>query len=81
MIWHDVDQNDDEWRALRCGKVTGSGLGKVMANNGKAFGDPAKKYAVQLALERITNTWQDNGFSNAHTERGHEQEPIARMLY
>lgn len=81
MIWHDIPQNTDEWLQLRCGKITGSGLGKIMANEGKAFGDPAKKYAIQIALERIKETWQEGGFSNHHTERGHEQEPIARMLY
>lgn len=80
-MWHDIDQNSDEWLALRCGKITGSALGKIMANEGKAFGDPAKDYALQLALERINGCPTEGGFSNAHTERGHEQEPIARMLY
>jgi hypothetical protein len=77
----DVDQGSDEWLALRLGKVTGSGLSKVMANAGKAFGDPAKKYAVELALEQITGKSQSVFYSNAHMDRGHEQEPIARMLY
>lgn len=81
MRWHDVQQNSDEWQALRCGKVTASNFGAFMANEGKAFGDPAKRYALQIALERITGKKAETGFSNDHTERGHEQEPIARMLY
>lgn len=81
-MWHDVEQNSEAWNDLRCGKVTASNAGCFMANDGKAFGDPAKKYALQVALERINGcSKSENGFSNSHTERGHEQEPIARRLY
>ncbi|HBL8850878.1 TPA: YqaJ viral recombinase family protein, partial [Enterobacter hormaechei] len=45
------------------------------------FGEPAKRYALQLALEQIKGCKSEFGFSNDHMERGHEQEPIARMLY
>ena len=76
-----VEQTTDEWMELRCGKVTASNFGIIMANEGKAFGEPAKKYALNIALERCTGNKTNHGFSNAHTERGHEQEPLARMLY
>jgi hypothetical protein len=81
VIWHDIDQNTEAWKELRCGKITGSALGKIMANEGKAFGDPAKDYALQLALERITGCPYESGYTNPHMERGHEQEPLARMMY
>jgi len=81
MIFHDVEQNTEEWLALRLGKATASNFACFMANDGKSFGEPAKKYAVQIALERINGTRKENGFSNEHMERGHEQEPIARLLY
>lgn len=81
MIFHDVEQNSDAWHELRLGKVTASNFGLIMANDGKVFGEPAKRYALQLALERINGRKAEHGFSNDHTERGHEQEPIARMLY
>lgn len=81
MIWHDVEQNGEEWDALRLGKATASNFGIVMANAGKAFGDPAKRYALQLALEQIKGCKSEFSFSNDHMERGHEQEPVARMLY
>jgi hypothetical protein len=57
-------------------------MAKVMANYGKAFGEPAKKLAVSIAVEQVTGK-RINGssFSNEHTERGHTQEPIARALY
>ncbi len=80
-IFHDVQQNTDAWLDLRLGKATASKFGIIMANEGKAFGDPAKDYALQLALELATGKRAEFSFANEHTERGHEQEPIARMLY
>lgn len=81
LNFHNVQQNTDEWIALRLGKATASQFGTFMANYGKDFGDPAKRYALQIALERLTSKKAEHSFSNDHTERGHEQEPIARMLY
>lgn len=77
----DVQQNTEEWLGLRAGKLTSSKLGVVMANYGKAFGEPAKKYAVEIAIEQITGQPASSSYSNEHMERGHEQEPVARMLY
>ena len=81
MIFHDVEQNTDAWLELRLGKITASKYGVIMANEDKSFGEPAKRYALQLALERITGNKAEFSFSNEHMERGHEQEPIARLLY
>jgi len=81
-MWVDIRQNTDEWLDLRAGKVSGSSIGKIMANFGKAFGDPAKKLAVNLAIERVTGKRvEGDHYTNKHMERGHEEEPIARMLY
>lgn len=77
----DVNQNTDEWFNLRAGKLTSSKLGTIMANFGKAFGEPAKKYAVNIAIEQITSKPIASTYSNEHMERGHEQEPLARMMY
>jgi YqaJ-like recombinase protein len=81
MIFHDVQQNSEDWEALRLGKVTASKFSTFMANDGKAFGDPAKRYALQVALELATGKKSDFSFKNDDMERGHEQEPLARMLY
>ena len=97
MTFHDVDQNTDEWMDLRVGKVGGSSIGKIMAvprkktdcptcdpkesELAKKFGDPAKKYAIQIALERITGEAKGDNYSNGHMERGHEQEPLAKKAY
>lgn len=81
MTFHDVEQNTEGWMDLRLGKATASNFGCFMANDGKAFGDPAKRYALQIALEISTGKRSEFSFSNEHMERGHEQEPVARMLY
>ena len=81
MIHHKVVQNSPEWDALRLGKITASCYSKFMANYGRAFGDPAKDYALQIALERVTKAKSAYSFQSGHMERGHEMEPMARHLY
>jgi hypothetical protein len=81
VIWHDVEQNTDEWNALRCGKATASSYGLFMSNETKSFGEPAKRYALQIALEICNGKKAEFSFSNDDMRRGHEQEPVARMLY
>jgi len=81
MRFHDVQQNSPEWDALRLGKATASNFACIMAHDGKAFGDPAKNYALRIALERITGRKAEYSFKNDDMARGQEQEPIARMLY
>lgn len=81
MKWIDVQQNSPEWEELRLGKATASNFSKFMANFGKAFGEPAQRYALQIALEIVTGRKAEHSFKNDEMERGHEQEPMARMLY
>lgn len=81
-MWHDVEQKTNEWLDLRVGKATCSKFGVIMVNDGKAFGNPAKDYAAELAVGRITGKQSVNAsYSNSQMERGHDQEPIARELY
>lgn len=77
----DGEQNTPEWFQVRSGKLTFSNLGKVMANFGKAFGEPAKQLAVRIALEQITGKSQESDYTNDHMERGIVEEPVARALY
>lgn len=81
MIFHDINQNTEEWLELRAPRITGSSLSSAMANFGKAFGDPAKKYAVSIALAQITPGYRCPGFKNDDMDRGHIEEPLARMAY
>ena len=80
-VFHDVQQNTEEWDLLRAARITSSKLSVVMANFGKAFGDPAKKYAVDIAVAQLTGKAPKSGYSNDHMECGHEEEPLARMAY
>lgn len=81
MKWHDVEQNSPEWEMLKLGKASSSSYAAFMANYGKPFGEPAHRYALKIALERVTGRKAEHSFSNDHMDRGHEQEPVARMLY
>lgn len=89
MIYHPVEQNTENpcpccgktWMELRGGKITGSVVGKAMAHYGKAFGDPARAMAVEIAVVELGGEPELSSYTNGHMERGHEQEPIARRLY
>jgi hypothetical protein len=73
----DVEQGSAEWHAARCGVVTASRLKDVLAEgDGKMRG----KYLRELASERLRG-WVEDGYNNAHMERGHEQEDEARRAF
>jgi hypothetical protein len=77
----DCDQNRAEWFEARRGIPTASEFSTVMAS-GRGGGESKTRrtYMLKLAGEIITGEVQE-GFSNAHTERGHVMEPDARNLY
>lgn len=87
--YYDVEQGSDEWFDLRLGKITSSHFADIMAhsidrkgdyNDLAKWGDPAKAYAIRLALERITGKRIDT-FSNDWMKQGNELEPVARQKY
>lgn len=77
-----VEQGAEEWLEARLGIVTMSRV-KDLLVNGKdpsGFGSSALSYMHELIGERMTG--EPVGWAgNAHTERGHEMEPLARELY
>lgn len=78
-----VEQGTPEWHAARLGIVTMSEL-KTLLVKGKGpgeFGAGAISYMHQLIGERITGEAADAFSGNAHTQRGHELEPVALELY
>lgn len=77
---HQIEQNTDEWFELRRGKITASNFGTIMANYGKAFGNPALQYAMRVAIETKTNRTIET-YKNEWMERGNELEQDARDLY
>ena len=80
-MWVDVEQGTEEWHNLRLGLCTSSNFAKVMANFGKAFGNPAVEYAQKKALERVTGERLTDEFQSRDMMRGIEQEPLAIRLY
>jgi hypothetical protein len=79
--FYDIEQNTDEWFQLRGGVLNGSKLDLVMANYPNAFGAPAKRYAVDIAVEQLTGVATPSGYHNSSMDFGHEQEPIAIAEY
>lgn len=77
----DCEQGTPEWHFSRCGIPTASEFSTVMAS-GRGGGESKtrKTYLYKLAGEIITGEPMA-GFSNAHTDRGHEMEPEARDAY
>ena len=79
IVFHNVDQNSDEWFKLRLGKITSSESAKIMAH-GKGLGKSAIDYAIGLKRENQTGEHIDK-YSNDNMSRGHTQEPEAIKLY
>lgn len=77
MIYHDVEQNSEEWNALRLGKFTASSANDLfMAPTTKGFKDTI----IRVAYERITGESEER-YSNKWMERGHEKEQAAADHY
>ena len=72
------EQGTPEWFEHRCGIPTASMFSTMMA---KGTGATRNKYLYEKAAEIITGEPAEGFGGNKHTERGHEQEPIARELY
>lgn len=75
-----VDQNSEDWDALRCGKPTASAFSKILTTKG----DPSKsmgEYAAQLAADKYVGRALDGWGGNEWSERGHELEDSGRAWY
>ena len=76
-VRYTVDQNTDEWMALRLGKFTASSFADLfMGEKTKGLRD-AK---IKVAFERVTGQ-SEEFYSNKWMKRGHEREPEARSYY
>lgn len=77
MIFHDVDQNSEDWMALRTGKFTASTFSDLFAKRDSVT---YRKAIINVAYERVTGESEES-YSNKWMQRGHEREPFARELY
>ena len=80
-IFNNIEQGSDQWHAMRCGLITCSEFGTVLAK-GKGGGESVtrRKYMLTLIGERIAGR-VEQGFTNLHMERGKALEDEARNLY
>lgn len=77
MHIHNIEQGTDEWHKLRYGRLTASDFHTFMGSSSTRTNLIWKK-----AAERLTQVASDScRFSNVHTDRGHENEPVAREMY
>lgn len=83
MIILDCEQGSQEWLDARLGIPTASEIACLLVD-GRAlppFGAGAMTYADTLVAERFRGIAASDFVGNAHTERGHELEPIAVEYY
>lgn len=76
MIIHkDIVQGSPEWFAIRKGKMTASHAQEI-ANMGKGL----DTYIYEILAEENSSGGEER-FTNQHTERGVELEPMAREMF
>lgn len=74
----DCEQGTPEWLEARLGIPTASRFSDILA---KGEGKMRSRYLRDLAADIIRGYPEPDTYSNAHMERGHEQEGEARSLY
>lgn len=74
----DCEQGSIEWHQARAGIVTASRFKDVLA---KGEGKTREKYLHELAAEMQRGWVEEDGYSNAHMERGKVMEDEARDFY
>lgn len=79
MRLHDVAQRSPEWFALRAGKLTGSCAKDMLATIQKGEAASRRDLKFKLVAERLSQSSQEDGYTNAVMQWGidHEAEAIA----
>jgi|WetSurMetagenome_2_1015567.scaffolds.fasta_scaffold00103_76 hypothetical protein len=77
MTHHLIDQNSEEWDALRIGKFTASIFGDLFMGKSTAG---YKKAIIKVAFERLTGESEEQ-YNNKWMQRGHDKEPFAVENY
>lgn len=74
-IHKDIEQQSQEWFDLRKGKMTASNA-QAIWNNWKGL----ETYIIEMMAESFSSAPKEV-YSNEHTARGNELEPLARGVY
>lgn len=72
---YDLIQGSDEWKSYRAGRVTASKVNPILAE-----GSGRANVMGDMVLELLTGK-PVKSFSNHHTDRGNENEPMGRIEY
>jgi len=75
-----MEQRTDEWFESRLGKATASRIADIIAKTKTGPSASRENYAVQLVLERITQS-KGESYTNAAMQWGTDTEPMARQQY
>lgn len=84
MRVHLIPQRSDEWHALRCGKLTGSGAQAVIQERKRGTGELAKRADLRqrLVVERLTGiAANDLPYLPKDMQHGIDTEPLAVSAY
>lgn len=73
-------QGSIEWRLARCGKVTASRIGDLMAKTKSGWGASRVNYMAELIAEKLTGIPADS-YTSAAMQWGNDTEPMARSAY
>lgn len=77
---HTFEQGSDEWRQYKCGRISGSRLGDLMARGKSGPSATRKNYLAELVVERMTGTPTEH-YTSREMQWGTDHEPEARALY
>lgn len=76
----DCEQGSHEWHMARLGLPTASNFNRILTSKTLKYAAGAETYRNELLAETLTGSPLIT-FESYWTERGHEQEPKARMSY
>lgn len=77
----DAAQRSPEWFMARLGRLTGSRAADMLATIKSGEAAARRDLRVQLVVERLTQTLQEDAFVNAVMQRGIDMEPAAFIAY
>ena len=81
MTLHQIAQRTDEWKALRCGRVTGTMAKDVLAQIKSGEAAARRDARMKLVAEWLTGQPQEDDYVNAAMQRGTDLEPMALQAY
>jgi len=81
MIRYDMPQRSPEWFAVRCGKLTASDAGDMLARIKTGEAAARRDLRARLVAERLTGQPQSDGYVNDAMQRGIDVEPRALAAY